>query len=231
MPERKPRVPGTLGGCWAPRRCKAPRPPAGNLGLPAGGPCGKLSTVNDRVVSRREKLALAIRAGGARNRSPAVAWLALSLLLACDADSNQNDQNDTKAANKPTAVAKSPDPKPDPIAKPPGDKNPDPKVPPTATDKPDNKQPGTTPKVDGKALFMKKCKTCHGPKGDAKPKGKVHHKMPDWTKPGWKAKRPVSKIVEIVTAGVPDTKMKAFATKLSETEILAVSEFAHSLGQ
>ncbi|PRQ04417.1 Cytochrome c6 [Enhygromyxa salina] len=81
------------------------------------------------------------------------------------------------------------------------------------------------PKIDGKPLFEKKCKSCHGidGKGDTTIGKKVD--MPSLVK----TKLSKAKIVALITDGVPDTKMKAFKTKLSKDEIDAVAAYVKKL--
>jgi mono/diheme cytochrome c family protein len=118
--------------------------------------------------------------------------------------------------------AKPRDPKPD--AKKPDTKKPD-------TKKPDDEKPSPGSGVDGKAIFAAKCKSCHGIAGDAKTKIGQAQKIADWTQPGWKAKWPKTKIVDIVTNGKSGTKMKPFKAKLTAAEINAVAEYSRKLGK
>lgn len=87
------------------------------------------------------------------------------------------------------------------------------------------------PKIDGKGLYLKKCKSCHGVSGNADTKLGKKHEIEDWTKPGWKAKWSHDKIVAIVTNGEPNTKMKSFKTKLTAEEIEAVAVYSRKLGK
>jgi mono/diheme cytochrome c family protein len=86
-------------------------------------------------------------------------------------------------------------------------------------------------KVNAKDIFDKKCKTCHGATGKADTKIGKENDIPDWTVPGWKAKWPEAKVIDIVTNGESGTKMKAFKDKLTADEIVAVSKYARSLGK
>jgi mono/diheme cytochrome c family protein len=99
------------------------------------------------------------------------------------------------------------------------------------TKKPEEKKAEDAPKADGKDLFGKKCKSCHGPTGDAKTKIGEENDIEDWTKAGWKAKWPESKVVDIVTNGKAGTKMKPFKEKLTADEIAAVAKYARTLGK
>src|SRR5690606_6206829 len=87
--------------------------------------------------------------------------------------------------------------------------------------KPDKKPPkdggetATAPKIDAKGIFDGKCKSCHGAdgKGDTTIGKKVN--IPSLAKTSLSK----AKIVSIVEAGVPDTKMKGYKDKLSKEEI------------
>lgn len=135
-------------------------------------------------------------------------------------------KGDTKAdeakaaadAKKDDAAAKKPDPKKPETTKP-DDKKADDKADPAAA------------KIDAKDLYSKKCASCHGGSGKADTKLGEKHKIASWAEPGWKGKWSLSKVEDIVTKGKADTKMKAFAGKLTPEEIKAVSKYAHGLGK
>jgi mono/diheme cytochrome c family protein len=80
-------------------------------------------------------------------------------------------------------------------------------------------------KIDAKALFESKCKSCHGAdgKGDTTIGKKVEIPSLASTK--------VSKAeaIKVITNGVPDTKMKGYADKLSKEEIEAVAAYVKKL--
>jgi mono/diheme cytochrome c family protein len=78
--------------------------------------------------------------------------------------------------------------------------------------------------ADGKAIFMKKCKKCHGPDGKADTKMGKKHKID--VIPGKLSK---AKIVKIVKNGIAKTKMKSFSKKLSAEEIDAVAGYVKTL--
>lgn len=80
-------------------------------------------------------------------------------------------------------------------------------------------------KIDAKALYLAKCKSCHGADGKGKTKFAEKHKVEDLTK----SKASVTKIAKAIREGVPDTKMKSFKTKLSEDEIKAVAAYVKKL--
>lgn len=78
--------------------------------------------------------------------------------------------------------------------------------------------------ADGKAVYMKKCKKCHGPDGKAQTKmGKKYEMDPI---PG---KLDKAKIIKVVKNGKANTKMKSFKEKLSAEEIDAVAAFVKTL--
>lgn len=85
--------------------------------------------------------------------------------------------------------------------------------------------------ADGKAIYLKKCKSCHGVSGAADTKLAQKHDIESWKEPGWKGKWSLSKIKDIVNNGKSGTKMKAFKTKLTPEEIEAVSAYSRSLGK
>ena len=160
--------------------------------------------------------------------------LSLGVVGACDdqkdakvdakakADEKKADvKADVKAEEKKADDAKADDAKAD--AKKPDPKKPEPKG---TDDKAD-----TTAKVDAKSIYDKKCKTCHGPTGNADTKVGKENDIPDWTVAGWKAKWPEAKVIDIVKNGKSGTKMKPFKDKLTEDEIVAVSKFSRSLGK
>ncbi len=83
--------------------------------------------------------------------------------------------------------------------------------------------PSGPPASEGKPIYMKKCKSCHGADGNAKTKmGEKLNIQP-------LKKTPNSKIKGIIANGVAGTKMKAFKGKLSDREIAAVTSFVKSL--
>lgn len=108
---------------------------------------------------------------------------------------------------------------------------PKPKPKPTAgAPKKDDAKPAAST-ADGKAIYLKKCKSCHGVSGAADTKLAQKHDIESWKEPGWKGRWSLSKIKDIVTNGEPGTKMKSFKTKLTAEEIDAVSAYSRSLGK
>ncbi len=88
-----------------------------------------------------------------------------------------------------------------------------------------SKPADTGPKIDGKPLYLSKCKSCHGADGKGKTKFAEKHDVNDLTK----TKLSVAKIVKVLKAGVPDTKMKSFSKKLSDDEMQAVAVYVKKL--
>lgn len=85
--------------------------------------------------------------------------------------------------------------------------------------------------ANGKEIYLKKCKSCHGTTGAADTKIAQKHDIGSWKEPGWKSKWSLSKVRDIVVNGKSGTKMKAFKDKLTPAEIDAVSTYARSLGK
>jgi mono/diheme cytochrome c family protein len=102
-----------------------------------------------------------------------------------------------------------------------GDEKPEPKPEPKSEPKPEP----TAAKIDGKAIFDLKCKSCHGAdgKGDTTIGKKVN--IPSLAD----TKLSKSKIISTTETGVPDTKMKGFKDKLSADEIEAVAVYVTKL--
>ena len=83
----------------------------------------------------------------------------------------------------------------------------------------------------GKAVYMKKCKKCHGEDGKAQTKMGKKYEIPDMTSSEWQGKHDKAKVVKVVTDGSkkPKSKMKSFKEKLSAEEISAVADFVKTL--
>lgn len=88
----------------------------------------------------------------------------------------------------------------------------------------------TAAKPNGKEIYGKKCKNCHGDDGKAETKLGLKHEIESWKEPGWSSKWTLAKIEDIVRDGKDGTKMKPFKDKLTAEEITAVSKYARSLG-
>ncbi|MCC7519345.1 MAG: cytochrome c [Verrucomicrobiae bacterium] len=78
---------------------------------------------------------------------------------------------------------------------------------------------------DAKAVWMKKCALCHGADGSGKPAMKTK----DYTKAEEQAKMKDEEILKAIQEGVPNSKMKGYAGKLSGDEIKALATFVRSL--
>ena len=78
--------------------------------------------------------------------------------------------------------------------------------------------------ADGKKVYMKKCKKCHG--ADGKAQTKMGKKFEMGPIPGKMGK---GKVLKVIKNGKANTKMKAFKDKLSEEEIAAVTDFVMTL--
>jgi len=87
-----------------------------------------------------------------------------------------------------------------------------------------------TPAVDGKELYLGKCKSCHGAdgKGDTSMGKKIREAGGEFPSlAGTKLSK--AKIVEILENGIPDTKMKSYKDKLTTDEMGAVATYVKKL--
>ena len=83
--------------------------------------------------------------------------------------------------------------------------------------------------VDGKAVYLKSCKECHGVLGaPTKASLRKYDKIADFTDPEFFKKKKDSELLEAVEKG-KGRDMKGFAEKLSKDEIKAVVEYIHTL--
>jgi mono/diheme cytochrome c family protein len=134
------------------------------------------------------------------------------------ADPKADEEADEKAE---------PAPAPNPVAVP--APVPEPEPAPAPEPEPDAKEPDTkkpAPDVEaGKALYMKKCKSCHGPDGAGNPKVKDKYEIPSLI--GTKESK--AQIVRVTKKGVKGTKMKPYAKKLSDEEIASIADFIKTL--
>ena len=76
------------------------------------------------------------------------------------------------------------------------------------------------PKVDGKPIYMKKCKSCHGASGAGDTKIGEKLGIPSLKR----TKLSKSKLIKKIADGVAGTKMKAFKGKLTDDEIAGMSD-------
>lgn len=84
--------------------------------------------------------------------------------------------------------------------------------------------------ADGKAVYLKSCKQCHGALGEpTKTALRQYDKIPSFTDPAFFTTRSDASMVETVTKG--KGQMKGFADKLSPAEIQAVVRYTHTLAK
>lgn len=83
--------------------------------------------------------------------------------------------------------------------------------------------------ADAEANWQKKCAGCHGKDGRAETNMGKKLKIKDMTTAEWQAKNSDAKINDVITNGVKDTKMKAFAGKLTPDEIGALVQYIRGL--
>jgi len=83
----------------------------------------------------------------------------------------------------------------------------------------------TTPVPDGAALYDSNCKSCHGPAGGAPSPAmaRMMENLASVTDPAFLATMPDDSLVSVIQTG--RGKMKPFADKLSQEEILAIVKF------
>lgn len=127
---------------------------------------------------------------------------------------------DTEGGGETTGAPVAPDGDSGKAVAEPDPKEPDPKEPDPKTD---DKTP--TAKIDAKSIFDSKCKSCHGAdgKGDTTIGKKVS--IPSLAS----TKISKAEAIKTITDGVPDTKMKGYADKLSKDEIDAVAAYVKKL--
>ena len=78
---------------------------------------------------------------------------------------------------------------------------------------------------DAKAIWEKKCALCHGADGA----GKANMKTKDYTSAKVQAEMKDEEILKAIKDGIPNSKMKGYAGKLSDDEIKALATFVRSL--
>ena len=85
---------------------------------------------------------------------------------------------------------------------------------------------------DGPAdIWKASCAMCHGKDGSARTWLGKRNKVRDLTDQSWKAKASQTEIRQAIELGVADTKMKAFGTKMSATQLKALTAFVRTLGE
>jgi len=83
--------------------------------------------------------------------------------------------------------------------------------------------------VDGKAIYLKSCKECHGVLGaPTKASLRKYDKIPDFTDSKFFTARKDAELLNAVEKG-KGRDMKGFADKLSAEEMKAVVEYIHTL--
>ena len=85
-------------------------------------------------------------------------------------------------------------------------------------------------RADPMTLWTKRCSLCHGVDGRAKTEQGRIGKMRDLTSRAWQASHSTSQIREVIEAGVPLTRMKAYKDKLDPEEIDALIALIRSFG-
>ena len=94
--------------------------------------------------------------------------------------------------------------------------------------KPVEVKPADAPGLDGKPLYEKYCKGCHGLDGKGSAAMQANN-IPDLSSPEWQAGHDLAKVVAVLELGVENTKMKAFKTKMSPEELAAVAAYVKTL--
>ena len=87
----------------------------------------------------------------------------------------------------------------------------------------------TQQEADGKAVYLKSCKECHGVIGTpTKASMRKYDKIATFADPAFFKTRTDAKLIEAVEKG-KGRDMKGFADKLSKEEIKAVVAYVHTL--
>ena len=85
--------------------------------------------------------------------------------------------------------------------------------------------------VDGKAVYLKSCRECHGVVGaPTKASLRKYDKIPDFTNPKFFEAHPHDELYKAIEKG-KGRDMKGFAEKLSPDEMKAVLEYIHTLAK
>jgi len=79
--------------------------------------------------------------------------------------------------------------------------------------------------VDGKAVFLENCASCHGDDGKADTELGRKYMAQDLTSPKLAKELDQAKVKRVVERGVKDTKMKGWKGELKQEEIEAVSRY------
>ena len=87
----------------------------------------------------------------------------------------------------------------------------------------------TQQEADGKAVYLKSCKECHGVIGTpTKASMRKYDKIPDFTKEEFFKGKKHEELIESIVKG-KGRDMKGFSEKLSKDEIKAVMAYVHTL--
>ncbi len=86
--------------------------------------------------------------------------------------------------------------------------------------------------VDGKALFLENCATCHGETGKADTDLGARYMAADFTSDEFhKEFTREAQVKKVIRNGVRDTKMKSWKAILSDAEIDALAKYVLELSQ
>src|SRR4051812_32969439 len=84
---------------------------------------------------------------------------------------------------------------------------------------------------DGPAdIWKTSCAMCHGKDGSAQTWLGKRNKVRDLTDPAWKSKASASEIQDAIRDGRAGTKMKSFESKMSASQLVALSQWVQKLG-
>lgn len=90
---------------------------------------------------------------------------------------------------------------------------------------------GMAQAVDGKAIYLKNCRECHGVLGaPTKASLRKYDKIPDFTDAKFFQAHPHDELYKAIEKG-KGRDMKGFAEKLSSDEMKAVMEYIHTLAK
>lgn len=84
---------------------------------------------------------------------------------------------------------------------------------------------------DVKAVYLKRCKNCHGEDGRAQTRMGRKHDIKSFADPEWQRQTTDEEIRKAIADGVPDTKMKGYKDKLKPAEIDALARYVRELGK
>ena len=134
---------------------------------------------------------------------------------------NEEKKETVKPVSIPVAATPSLDHEPVQVLTPEASPVPDPVQEVPRKSKKSKKKKSMAPTIDGKALYQKSCKKCHGATGNSETKMGRKYEIP----PLKGNKISQKKAEKVIREGVPETKMKGYRKKLSAEEITALSQF------